>query len=123
MTNQERVAEFHRAFGVPIEEAPMIPSVEVVDLRMALMSEELHELKVALWAGDLVATADAIGDLLVTVYGTALSCGIDADRAVAEVHRSNMSKLGPDGKPILRSDGKVMKGPNFVPPDLSWVLT
>lgn len=122
MTNQDLVAEFHRTFGVPIAGAPTVLSDDVCALRVNLMREELDELEEALLARDLVATADAIGDLLVTVYDTALAVGIDADRVMEEVHRSNMSKLGPDGKPILRADGKVLKGPGFVSPDLSWVL-
>lgn len=67
--------------------------------------------------------ADALGDILVVVIGTALACGLDIEEIMRRIHTSNMSKLGEDGKPIYREDGKVMKGPFYAPPklgDLIW---
>jgi predicted HAD superfamily Cof-like phosphohydrolase len=67
---------------------------------------------------DIIGIADAYADLLYVVYGGAVTNGIDIDEVFKEVHRSNMSKLGADGTPIFRDDGKVLKGPNFSPPDI-----
>jgi len=66
--------------------------------------------------------ADAIADLLYVVYGAALTFGIPTAEVFAEVHRSNMTKLGDDGLPIYRDDGKVLKGPHYSPPDLAPIL-
>jgi predicted HAD superfamily Cof-like phosphohydrolase len=92
-------------------------------LRRKLIREEFKELMKALEEEDIVGIADGLADLTVVVYGTALSYGIDLDRVMQEVHRSNMSKLGEDGKPIYREDGKVLKGPYFSPPDILHVLS
>ena len=72
---------------------------------------------------DLVAIADALADIVYVIYGTALTYGIDLDSVLREVHRSNMSKLGGDGKPLLRGDGKVIKSERYFPPDISSVLS
>jgi len=90
-------------------------------LRIALLEEELEELKEALANNDPQETLDALIDLQYVLDGAFLSFGLQAvkDMAFDEVHRSNMSKLGADGKPIRRpEDGKVMKGPNYFKPDL-----
>lgn len=71
---------------------------------------------------DLVEVADALGDLDYVVQGSNLVFGIPAEEVVAEIHRSNMSKLGADGKPICREDGKILKGPNYSPPDLASII-
>jgi predicted HAD superfamily Cof-like phosphohydrolase len=71
---------------------------------------------------NLVEVADALTDLLYVVYGAGHAYGIDLDKCFDEVHRSNMSKLGLDGKPIYRGDGKVLKGPNFFQPDLNNII-
>lgn len=71
---------------------------------------------------DHVEVADALADIVYVAYGTALTYGIDLDAVLQEVHRSNMSKLGPDGRPILREDGKVLKGPGYFPPAIGEVL-
>ena len=73
-------------------------------------------------AGSLVDIADALTDLLVVIYGAGHAYGINLDECFKEVHRSNMSKLGEDGKPIYREDGKVLKGPNYSKPNLKAVL-
>ena len=72
---------------------------------------------------DIVAVADALTDILYVVYGAGAAFGINLDACFHEVHSSNMSKLGEDGKPIYREDGKVMKGPNFREPDLKTIVS
>ena len=82
---------------------------EEVDLRIDLIREELNELEEACDKGTLVDVADALADILYVTYGAGHTFGIDLDKCFAEVQRSNMSKLGEDGKPMYRKDGKVMK--------------
>lgn len=118
MTFQSDVTQFHRAFGAPVADAPKRLPLARADLRIALIDEERNELVEAICARDLVATADAVADLLYVVVGLAVECGIPVQAVWDEVHRSNMSKLGPDGKPIYREDGKVLKGPHYSPPDV-----
>lgn len=89
---------------------------------MALLEEEVKELSEASSSRDLVAIADALGDCVYVLYGTALTYGIDLDAVIAEIHRSNMSKLGPGRRPLLRFDGKVIKGPFYTPPDLAPIV-
>jgi predicted HAD superfamily Cof-like phosphohydrolase len=76
-------------------------------------------------AGDLVEVADALGDMLYILCGTIIEHGLQdkIEEVFAEIQRSNMSKLGADGQPIYREDGKVMKGPNYSPPDLATILS
>jgi len=119
-TNIGRVEEFMRAFGQDVETCPGWTSVS--DLRYELIREELEELKQAMDNKDIVEVADALTDLLYVVYGAGHSFGINLDLMFAEVHRSNMSKLGEDGNPIHRDDGKVMKGPNYTPPNLKFMM-
>ena len=123
-TNFEKVREFHEAFA-PHLIAPSLslPVSDVIDLRYELIREEVvDELKVALENQDFIEIADALGDILYVVYGAALTFGIDIDTVFAEIHRSNMTKLGLDGKPIYREDGKVLKGPNYEPPNIAKIL-
>ena len=123
-TNFQRVKEFMESFGQEVKSKPEWPNDETMELRIDLIEEELGEFKDAIINGDgtLVDVADALSDLLYVVYGAGHSFGIDLDKCFAEVHRSNMSKLGEDGKPIYREDGKVLKGPDFSEPDLTSVL-
>jgi predicted HAD superfamily Cof-like phosphohydrolase len=118
------VAEFDRAFGLP---ARQVPSADVGDglakLRVALLEEETGEFVAASERGDLIGIADALADIVYVAWGTALTYGIDLDAVLREVHRSNMSKLGRDGKPILRDDGKVIKSELYFPPDIAAVLS
>jgi len=86
-------------------------------------SEEVGEFVAASEKGDLVGIADALADIVYVVYGTALTYGIDLDAVLREVHRSNMSKLGRDGKPLIREDGKVVKSENYFPPDIASILS
>ncbi len=122
VTNFELVGDFMEAFGQTIEPEPIIPDISVMELRVDLIEEELDELKVAIADKDIVEVADALTDLLYVIYGAGHSCGIDLDDCFNEVHRSNMSKLGANGRPLYREDGKVLKGPNYFPPDLENVL-
>ena len=118
-----QVEEFHRVFGLPIIEKPSLAPEERYRLRYSLIFEELCEFADAIRDEDIVAVADALGDLIYVVIGAALEYGIPLDDVVDEIHRSNMSKLDENGKPIYReSDGKVLKGENYSPPNLEEVL-
>ena len=123
-TNFEKVQEFMEVFGQEVNNKPAWPNDETMELRIDLIEEELGELKDAIINADgtLIDVADALSDLLYVVYGAGHSFGIDLDKCFTEVHRSNMSKLGEDGKPIYREDGKVLKGKNFTEPNLKEVL-
>ncbi len=115
------VAEFHRSFGQSIYESPNISDAGTNALRVELIQEELKELCEALSAGDVIATLDALTDLQYVLDGAYLSLGLWRYKMAAfrEVHRSNMSKLGADGKPVIRGDGKVLKGPNYFKPNIA----
>jgi predicted HAD superfamily Cof-like phosphohydrolase len=119
----ELVSEFHKAFELPIRQAPtaIIPEME---MRHEIMREENEEYREACEKGDLVAIADALGDQLYVLCGTIIAHGLQGKimAVVEEIHRSNMSKLGEDGKPIRREDGKVLKGPSYFRPDLRPIL-
>jgi predicted HAD superfamily Cof-like phosphohydrolase len=118
------VEEFHRAFGLPVSTTPVaaVPP-DLVALRASLFSEELEEYRCAAAANDAVAVADALTDMLYVLMGTYLSHGMQgcADELLAEVHRSNMSKLDEAGHAIVR-DGKVRKSARFSPPQLDGIL-
>ena len=124
MTNNEKVREFMETFGQDVHTKSIWPNEQICDLRVDLIEEELDELKEAIYSkeGTLVDVADALTDLLVVVYGGGHAFGIDLDKCFAEVHRSNMSKLGEDGKPIYREDGKILKGENYSEPNLGKIL-
>lgn len=120
-TTLDMVQEFHETYGLPVESAPNISDSKTNALRINLLAEEVEELKEALEQGDIVETLDALTDIQYVLDGAYLSFGLQDKKMPAfnEVHRSNMSKLGEDGKPIRReSDGKVLKGPNYFKPDL-----
>lgn len=120
-TTLEMVQEFHETYGLPVEGGQTLSDERTRTLRINLLAEELDELKEALATGDLQETLDALIDLQYVLDGAFLSFGLHTVKQAAfdEVHRSNMSKLGADGKPIRReSDGKVMKGPDYFKPDL-----
>lgn len=111
------VLEFHRVFELPIDDTTQTTN----ELRARLVREEAGELAEAIEVGDLPAVAKELADQVYVAYGTALTMGIDLDAAILLVHRSNMSKLV-DGQPVMRPDGKVLKGPNYVPPDMASCL-
>ncbi len=118
----DQVQEFHETYGLPVETEQTLSDEKTRRLRINLLAEELDELKEALETDDMVETLDALIDLQYVLDGAFLSFGLQDVKTVAfeEVHRSNMSKLGADGKPIRReSDGKVMKGPDFFEPNLA----
>ena len=119
VSNFERVRDFMTTFGQEVKTVPEFPSEDIQKLRDELIHEEFNEF---LAADNLVDVADALTDLLVVIYGAGHAYGIDLDECFKEVHRSNMSKLGEDGKPIYREDGKVLKGPNYSEPNLEAVL-
>lgn len=110
-----RVAKFNRAFGADVRTTPDLTHADI-EMRLGLVIEELEETRLAYLRGDIVEVADGIGDLLVVVYGFAQATGINADKIFKAVHKSNMTKLGADGKVIRREDGKILKGPNFKRP-------
>mgnify|MGYP006215175003 FL=1 len=121
-SNFEKVGDFMEAFGQKVEMEPTWPDFDTRELRLELIQEELEELSDAVADRDMIQIADALTDLLYVVYGAGHAFGIDLDECFQEVHSSNMSKLGPNGKPIHREDGKVMKGPGFFEPDLENIL-
>lgn len=121
----EGVRIFHETYGLPVKDRPDVADAKTNQLRINLLQEELDELKEALAEGDAVGALDALTDLQYVLDGAYLSLGLHEIKytAFAEVQRSNMSKLGEDGKPIRRpEDGKILKGPNFMPPDLEAVM-
>lgn len=121
-TNFELVGDFMEAFGQDVQLEPTWPDFNTRELRLELIQEELDELSDAVADRDMIQIADALTDLLYVVYGAGHAFGIDLDECFQEVHSSNMSKLGPNGKPIHREDGKVMKGPGYFEPDLESIL-
>ena len=121
----EHVATFHDAFGIPNAAQPTTAlNKEEVLLRYKLMREENEEYLEAAEKEDLVEVADALGDMLYILCGTILRHGLQDKIAEVfeEIQRSNMSKLGEDGKPIYREDGKVLKGPNYFKPNINEIL-
>ena len=122
MTNFEKVRNFMETFGQDVKTSPEVPDAETVSLRIELIAEEVEELWNACENKDIVEVAEALTDILYVTYGAGHAFGIDLDKCFDEVQRSNMSKLGEDGNPIYREDGKVMKGPNYSEPDLKSVL-
>lgn len=119
------VQEFHEAFGLGVQQSPVANlSLQKLKLRFDLMDEENQEYLEAAENNDLVEVADALGDMLYILCGTILEHGMQhkIEEVFNEIQRSNMSKLGADGKPIYREDGKVMKGPNYFKPNIESIL-
>ena len=123
MTNFEKVGLFMKTFGQEVKNRPSLSSEKINNLRISLIEEELKEFKDALFNKDIKEVADALTDILYVTYGAGHAFGINLDDCFSEVQRSNMSKLGNDGKPIYNEHGKVMKGPNYFKPDLNKFLT
>ena len=120
MTREQiMLRHFHRAFELLISDEPTvdIPG-DVTTLRKKLIEEEFIELQEAMENKDIVKIADGLGDLLYVVYGTAVSYGIDMEPIFNEIHRSNMSKMWPDGKIHKNEFGKVVKPDYYSPADL-----
>ena len=119
------VQEFHEAFGLGVSHSPIARlSAQKLKLRFDLMDEENNEYLEAAENDDRVEVADALGDMLYILCGTILEHGMQykIEEVFNEIQRSNMSKLGADGKPIYREDGKVMKGPHYFKPNISTIL-
>lgn len=121
--NQElkKVAEFHNTFGQEQGMKPRLIDENDFNLRFNLMKEENDEYLEACQKNDLIEVADALGDQLYILCGTILKHGMHhvIKDVFNEIHASNMSKAGPDGKPIMREDGKILKGENYFRPDLT----
>ena len=122
MTNFEKVGLFMKTFGQEVKNKPGFSSEKINNLRISLINEELEELKQAMKNNDLKEVVDALTDILYVTYGAGHAFGVNLDKCFDEVQKSNMSKLGEDGKPIYNEAGKVMKGPNYFKPDLSKFL-
>ena len=119
------VERFHRSFGLGVSDAPRANlGQEKNMLRFNLMDEENKEYLQAAQNNDLVEVADALGDMLYILCGTILEHGMQykIEEVFEEIQRSNMSKLGPNGQPIYREDGKVLKGPDYFAPDIRTIL-
>ncbi|MDP9805533.1 putative HAD superfamily Cof-like phosphohydrolase [Trueperella bonasi] len=140
---EDLVRQFHHTYGMPIADDGPNADRDRIHMRMSLIAEEFAELTGAVYGAharsvieqafeearttddfsrDTVEVADALGDLTYVIYGMALELGIPMADVLAEIQGSNMSKLGADGQPIYREDGKVLKGPNFYNPNIAKVL-
>lgn len=121
----ESVKAFHTAFKLDYRETPKAHlGAEKNMLRYKLMREENEEYLDAANDNDLIEVADALGDMLYILCGTIIEHGLQhkIEEVFTEIQRSNMSKLGKNGEPIYRDDGKVLKGPNYFKPDIKSIL-
>ena len=121
----DAVELFHNSFGLGVSKEIRANLGEAKNLlRFNLMDEENKEYLEAANNNDLVEVADALGDMLYILCGTILEHGMQykIEEVFEEIQRSNMSKLGEDGKPIYREDGKVLKGPNYFKPNIVDIL-
>lgn len=118
------VKQWHKLFGVPVLTEPTIPNPARCKLRIDLIKEELQELEDAIEDQNIIDILDALSDLQYVLDGTYLEFGLEhlKDASFAEVHRSNMSKVGSDGQPIKREDGKILKGPYYRAPDFAPIM-
>lgn len=117
----EYVRDFHKRFGVPIAQEPCIPDLKTCELRLSLMKEELKEVEEAIHSKDLVNLLKELTDLQYVLDGTYLSFGLDRLKILAtrDVHKSNLTKLGPGGKVLRNEQGKILKPKTYRKPDLS----
>jgi len=122
MSNFQSVKKFMQTFSQEVKDKSEFPNEKVVQLRYELIKEELEELKQAIKEKDMKEVADALTDILYVTYGAGHAFGINLDECFDEVQKSNMSKLGANGKPIYNESGKVMKGPNYFKPNLNKFL-
>ena len=119
MSNFQSVKLFMQTFGQEVKSRSEFPSERITKLSYNLIKEELGEFGEAVKNKDLKEVADSLTDILYVTYGAGHAFGINLDKCFEEVQKSNMSKLGEDGKPIYNEQGKVMKGPKYFKPDLS----
>ena len=119
-----RVKEWCEATEIKVEKEPSLIPEERFRLRFNLMGEENTEYLEACVANDKEQIADALGDMLYILAGTALEHGMQdyMERVFLEIHRSNMSKMDENGKPILREDGKILKGPQYSKPNIKKII-
>lgn len=123
--NIDAVKAFHSAFKIGYRETPKADlGIDKNELRFNLMKEENEEYLEAAKNNDLIEVADALGDMLYILCGTIIEHGMQhkIEAVFDEIQKSNMSKLGADGQPIYREDGKVLKGPNYFKPDIDKIL-
>ncbi|MEU1416707.1 MazG nucleotide pyrophosphohydrolase domain-containing protein [Streptomyces sp. NPDC005731] len=116
------VREFHLAFGLDVRTVPTEVSPDLAAHRGELLAEEAAEVAEVAVTGPLDRLAHELADLVYVAYGTALVHGIDLDAVIAEIHRANMTKIGPDGAVSRRADGKVLKGDHYRAPDVTAIL-
>ena len=119
------VKDFHDTFGLNYNDSPTVDlGKKIIELRFNLMKEENEEYIEAARNNDIIEIADALGDMLYILCGTIIEHGMSdiIEDVFDEIQKSNMSKLGSDGKPIYREDGKVMKGPNYFKPNIRAIL-
>lgn len=143
-TIRAQVSKFHEVYDQPVGDKPKIPDDKTIEFRISLIGEEFCEMLDAVYPDDdcvsdirttleglldhgevrvdLPELVDAWGDLDYVVEGSRLAFGVNGEPIAAEIQRSNLSKLGADGKPVRREDGKILKGPNFTPPDIAGKL-
>ena len=119
MSNYLKVKKFMQTFGQEVRTKASFPNDKTTRLRLDLIKEELSELEEAIEKKDIKEVADALTDILYVTYGAGHAFGINLDKCFEEVQNSNMSKLGPGGKPIYNENGKVMKGPDYFKPNLN----
>ena len=122
MTNFEKVGLFMSTFGQEVKKKSELSNDNINSLRLSLIQEELDELTKAINENDVLEVADALTDILYVTYGAGHAFGINLDKCFDEFQKSNMIKLGKDGKPIYNENGKVMKGPDYFKPNLSKFL-
>lgn len=116
---------FHEIYKLSYMDSPVADiGIDKINLRFKLMAEENQEYFEAAKNNDIVEVADALGDMLYILCGTIIEHGMQdkIEEIFDEIQKSNLSKLGEDGKPIYRNDGKVMKGPNYFKPNISEIL-
>lgn len=143
------VEQFHKKFGQLIQPSPTIPEMDERKLRLSLLIEEVEEfakasgfydpISMAIWDKlrtdlngykqiadcstiDIIEAADALADIDYVTAGANLTWGFPAGRIIKEVHDSNMSKLDSNGEPIIRADGKILKGPGYFKPRIAEIL-
>ncbi|WP_405990393.1 MazG nucleotide pyrophosphohydrolase domain-containing protein [Streptomyces sp. NBC_00986] len=116
------VREFHLAFGLDARTTPTEVAPDLAAHRGELLAEEAAEVAEVSVGGPLDKLAHELADVVYVAYGTALVHGVDLDAVIAEIHRANMTKIGPDGEIVRRDDGKVLKGEHYEAPDVSAVL-